>query len=191
MRKIFLFMMVSLDGFYEGKNGDISWHNADNEEFNQFAVQQTSEADMLLFGRKTYELMASYWPTEAAKRDDPTVAGLMNDLPKIVISRTLEKVEWENTRLVKENIAEEIAQLKGQPGKDIAILGSSELTVFLTRQGLVDEYRIMVNPVALGDGKSLFKGMENKLNLKFINSRIFRSGNVLLYYHPEYKIDQV
>jgi len=156
MRKIFLFMMVSLDGFYEGKNGDISWHNADNEEFNKFAVQQTSEADMLLFGRKTYELMVSYWPTEAAKRDDPIVAGLMNNLPKIVISHTLEKVEWENTRLVKENVAEVITKLKEQPGKDIAILGSSELTVFLTQQGLVDEYRIMVNPVALGNGKSLF-----------------------------------
>ena len=183
-------MMVSLDGFYEGQNGDISWHNADNEEFNQFAVQQTSEADILLFGRKTYELMVSYWPTEAAKRDDPIVAGLMNNLPKIVISHTLEKVEWENTRLVKENVVEIIAKLKEQPGKDIAILGSSELTVFLTQQGLVDEYRIMVNPVALGNGKSLFKGLENKLNLKFTDSKIFRNGNVLLYYHPEYEKDQ-
>jgi len=187
MRKIFLFMMVSLDGFYEGKNGDISWHNANNEEFNQFAVQQTSEADLLLFGRKTYELMMSYWPTAAAKQDDPIVAGLMNNLPKIVISHTLEKVEWENTRLVKENVVEIIAKLKEQPGKDIAILGSSELTVSLTQQGLVDEYRIMVNPVALGNGKSLFKGLENKLNLKFIDSRVFRNGNVLLYYYPEQK----
>ena len=183
-------MMVSLDSFHEGKNGDISWHNADNDEFNQFAVQQTSEADILLFGRKTYELMVSYWPTEAAKRDDPIVARLMNNLPKIVVSKTLDKVTWENTRLVRENVAEIIAKLKEQPGKDIAILGSSELTVFLTQQGLVDEYRIMVNPVALGNGKSLFKGLEDKLNLKFTDSRIFRNGNVLLYYHPDYKNDQ-
>jgi len=187
MRKIFLFMMVSLDGFYEGQDRDISWHNADNEEFNQFAVQQTSEADMLLFGRKTYELMENYWPTEAAKRDDPIVAGLMNNLSKIVVSKTLDSVGWENTRLIKENVAEEISTLKRQPGKDIAILGSSELTVALTNMKLVDEYRIMVNPVVLGDGKSLFKGLENKLNLKFLTSRAFHSGNVLLYYHPEYK----
>ncbi|MGD8404663.1 MAG: dihydrofolate reductase family protein [Anaerolineales bacterium] len=187
MRKIFLFMMVSLDGYYESPNGDISWHNAVNKEFNEFAGQQTSEADILLFGRKTYELMESYWPTEAAKRDDPIVAGLMNNLPKIVVSKTLNSVKWENTRLIKENVAEEISKLKGQPGKDIAILGSSELTVSLTNMRLVDEYRIMVNPVVLGDGKSLFTGLANNLDLKFITFRAFNSGNVLLYYHPDYK----
>ena len=186
MRKIFLFMMVSLDGFYEGQNQDISWHNVD-AEFNEFAVQQTSEADLLLFGRKTYELMESYWPTEAAKRDDPIVAGLMNSTPKIVISNTLKQVEWGNTRLVKENVFEEISKLKEQPGKDIAILGSSELTVSLTNLGLVDEFRIMVNPVALGYGKSLFQGLGNKLNLKFIKSKTFGSGNILLYYQFEYQ----
>ena len=131
--------------------------------------------------------MESYWPTEAAKRDDPIVAGLMNSLPKIVVSKTLASVEWENTRLIKENVAEEISKLKDQPGKDIAILGSSELTVSLTNAGLVDEYRIMVNPVALGNGKSLFQGLADNLNLKFITSRAFNSGNVLLYYRPDYK----
>jgi len=185
VRKIFLFMMVSLDGYYEGSDGDISWHNADNSEFNDFAVQQTSAADTLLFGRKTYELMVSYWPTEIAKKDDPIVAGLMNSLPKIVVSKTLDKVDWENTRLIKENVAEEIAKLKRQPGKDIAILGSSDLTVFLTKQGLVDEYRIMVNPVALGAGKSLFTGLQDKVSLKLIRTRAFDSGNVLLTYQPE------
>jgi len=178
-------MMVSLDGYYEGSDGDISWHNADNSEFNDFAVQQTSAADTLLFGRKTYELMVSYWPTEIAKKDDPIVAGLMNSLPKIVVSKTLDKVDWENTRLIKENVAEEIAKLKRQPGKDIAILGSSDLTVFLTKQGLVDEYRIMVNPVALGAGKSLFTGLQDKVSLKLIRTRAFDSGNVLLTYQPE------
>ena len=187
MRNIFLFMMVSLDGYYEGPNGDISWHNAANNEFNEFAVRQTSESDILLFGRKTYELMESYWPTEAAKRDDPIVAGLMNSLPKIVVSKTLTSVEWENTRLIKENVAEEISKLKEQPGKDIAILGSSELTMSLTNMELVDEYRIMINPVVLGSGKSLFRGFANRLNLKFIKSKTFNSGNILLYYRPDYK----
>jgi dihydrofolate reductase len=183
MRKIFLFMMVSLDGFFEGPDGDISWHNVD-EEFNEFAVQQISEVDTLLFGRKTYEGMASYWPTEVAKRNDPIVAGLMNSIPKIVVSKTLEAVDWENTRLVKENVTEEISKLKRQAGKDIAIFGSANLTVTLTEAGLVDEYRVMVNPVALGDGKSLFNGLNHKLNLKLLKTKPFKSGNVLLYYEP-------
>lgn len=183
MRKMFLFMMVSLDGYYEGPNGDIGWHNAD-DEFNEFAVQQTSEVDTLLFGRKTYELMAGYWPTEAAINDDPTVAGLMNSLPKIVISTTLDSVEWNNTRLVKENVGEEILQLKQQPGKEIAIFGSSDLAVSLAHLGLVDEYRVMVNPVILGEGKSLFKGAQNKFGLELTKTRTFKSGNVLLYYQP-------
>jgi dihydrofolate reductase len=186
MRKIFLFMMVSLDGFFEGPDGDISWHNVD-EEFNEFAVQQISEVDTLLFGRKTYQGMASYWPTEVAKRNDPIVAGLMNSIPKIVVSKTLEAVDWENTRLVKENVTEEISKLKRQAGKDIAIFGSANLTVTLTEAGLVDEYRVMVNPVALGDGKSLFNGLNHKLNLKLLKTKPFKSGNVLLYYEPAWK----
>ena len=182
MRKIFLFMLVTLDGYYEGPNGDISWHNVD-EEFNEFAVQQTSEVDTLLFGRKTYEVMASYWPTEAAISDDPAIAGLMNSLPKIVISTTLDAADWHNSRLVKENVAEEISKLKQGPGKEIAIFGSSDLAVSLAEMGLVDEYRIMVNPVILGEGKPLFKGAD-KLSLKLIKTRTFKSGNVLLYYQP-------
>jgi dihydrofolate reductase len=182
MRKIFLFMVVSLDGYYEGPNGDISWHTVD-DEFNEFAIQQTREVDTLLFGRKTYEGMASYWPTEAAIKDDPIVAGLMNSLPKIVISTTLDSAEWANTRLVKDNVAEEISKLKQGPGKEIAIFGSSDLAGSLAQMGLVDEYRIMVNPVILGEGKPLFKGAE-KLGLKLIKTRTFKSGNVLLYYQP-------
>jgi dihydrofolate reductase len=183
MRKVIFFMLTSLDGYFEGPDRDINWHKVD-EEFNEFAIQQTGEFGALLFGRVTYELMASYWPTEAAKRDDPIVAGLMNSLPKIVFSKTLQKVEWNNTRLVKDNFEEEISKLKGQPGKDIAIFGSSDLTVSLTQMGLVDEFRIMVNPVVLGDGKPLFKGIRNKLDMKLIKTRTFGNGNVLLYYAP-------
>ena len=183
MRKVIFFMLTSLDGYFEGPDRDISWHNVD-EEFNDFAIRQTGEFGALLFGRVTYELMASYWPTEAAKRDDPIVAGLMNGLPKIVFSKTLEKVDWENTRLVKDNFAQAISKLKQAAGKDIAIFGSSDLTVTLMEHGLVDEYRIMVNPVLLGNGKPLFKGIRNKINLKLIKTKAFKSGNVLLYYEP-------
>ena len=183
MRKVFLFMMVTLDGFFEGPNQEIDWHNVD-EEFNEFAIEQLNELDTLLFGRVTYEGMASYWPTPFAQEDDPIVAGKMNDVPKIVFSTTLDKAEWNNSRLVKEHIAEEISKLKQQQGRDLAIFGSSNLTASLLEMGLVDELRIMVNPIVLGKGTTLFKGIHDKVNLKLLKTRTFRSGNVLLYYQP-------
>ena len=186
VRKVFLFMMVTLDGFFEGPGHEIDWHNVD-EEFNEFAIDQLNEIDTLLFGRVTYEGMASYWPTPFAKENDPVVADKMNTIPKIVFSKTLDKVEWSNSRLVKENIAEEVSQLKQQQGRDLAIFGSANLMVSLLQMGLVDELRIMVNPVVLGNGKPLFKGIHDTLNLKLIKTRTFRSGNVLLYYQPDKK----
>lgn len=183
MRKIIFFNLISLDGYFEGPNRDINWHHVD-EEFNDFAIQQTSEFGALLFGRVTYELMASYWPTDAAKQDDPTVARLMNSLPKIVFSNTLHKIEWENTRLVKDNFVEEASKLKEQPGKDIAIFGSSDLAVTFIDLGLVDEFRIMVNPVVLGGGKPILQGIKSHLELKLLKVKEFKSGNVLLYYEP-------
>src|SRR5688572_13512557 len=104
MRKVFLFMMVTVDGFFEGPDQDIDWHNVD-EEFNEFAINQLDEVGVLLFGRVTYQLMASYWPTQSAKQNDPVIAERMNSVPKIVFSKTLETVDWDNTRLIKENIA--------------------------------------------------------------------------------------
>lgn len=178
--------MITLDGFFEGPNQDISWHNVD-EEFNQFAIEQTSSLGTILFGRKTYEVMASYWPTESAIKDDPAVAGLMNSVPKIVFSRTLQKAEWNNSRLIKDNIAEEILKLKKQPGKEMAVFGSADLLSTLIELDLIDEHRIMVNPVVLGSGTPLFKDVKNRLNLKLIQSRTFASGNVLLYYQSDRK----
>ena len=178
MRKVFLFMMVTLDGFFEGPNQEIDWHNVD-EEFNEFAIQQLNDVDTLLFGRVTYQLMASYWPTQSAIENDPIVADKMNTVPKIVFSKTLDKAEWINSRLVKENIAEEIAKLKQQQGRDLAIFGSSTLASSLLQMGLLDELRIMVNPVVLGNGNPLFKGMHDKLNLKLLKTKTFRSGNIL------------
>jgi len=128
--------------------------------------------------------MASYWPTPTAIENDPIVSEKMNTLPKIVFSKTLSSVDWQNTRLVKENFVEEITKLKQQPGKDLIIFGSSDLAVTFIQHGLIDEYRIMVNPVVLGGGKPLFKGIQDKLQLKLLKTKTFRSGNVLLYYQP-------
>ena len=186
MRKLYSFNMVTLDGFFEGPNRDISWHNVD-AEFNEFAIEQTNSGDALLFGRVTYQIMASYWPTPDAIKDDPIVADHMNRTPKIVVSRTLEKAEWNNTRLIKDQVAEEIAKLKQQPGKDIAVFGSAILLSTLMQFDLVDEHRIMLNPVILGQGTPLFKNSKDKQNLKLVNTRIFGNGNVLLCYQPDRK----
>ena len=176
--------MVTLDGFFEGPNREIDWHIVD-EEFNEYANELLSTVDTLLFGRVTYQLMADYWPSPSATTDDPIIADKMNNLPKIVFSKTLEKVEWKNTRLVKNNIAEEISQLKQQPGKNLAIFGSSDLALTFIKMGLIDEYRIIVNPIVLGNGKPLFKGLHERLNLKLLKTKTFGSGNVIPYYRSK------
>ncbi len=175
-------MMVSLDGYYEGPNHEIDWHNADNKEFNDFAIKNVGESDLLLFGRKTYELMATYWPSADALKNDPIVAAQMNNTEKIVFSRTLIKTDWENTRLVKNNAADELRKLKNQEGKAIAILGSSDLALTFISEGLIDEFQIMVNPVVLGAGKPLFDGLKERIQLALVKTKVFNSGNVLLFY---------
>ena len=178
-------MMVSLDGYFEGENHDLSWHNVDSE-FVDFAVEQTGSSDTLLFGRRTYELMADFWPTENARTMDPKTAEIMNDTSKIVFSKTLKSVKesehWKNIKLVSQNPAEEIKKLKEQKGLDIAILGSNNLMVSILNQNVIDEFRIMINPIAIGSGTPLFHGIKNKLNLKLIKTREFKNGNVLLVY---------
>jgi dihydrofolate reductase len=186
MGKIIMFNMVTLDGFFAGLGGEIDWHHVD-DEFNEFAIAQLNAAGGLLFGRATYQLMASYWPTDMAKQDDPVVADKMNTLPKIVFSRTLDRADWNNTRLVKGSATEEIASLRQQPGQDWFLFGSADLASALTHFGLIDEYRVIVNPVVLGGGQPLFKDVEDRLNLKLVSARTFRNGNVLLTYQPNRK----
>jgi dihydrofolate reductase len=128
--------------------------------------------------------MAGYRTTPAAMKNDPIVAGLMNSLPKIVLSRTLKGAAWSNTTLIKENAAEEMMKLKAQKGKDIGILGSANLAASLMRQNLIDEYRIMVNPIVLGEGNPLFGKVDERIRLRLLRTRDFKSGNVLLCYMP-------
>jgi dihydrofolate reductase len=172
---------MTVDGYFEGPNNDISWHNVD-AEFNEYAAEMLNSVDTLLFGRVTYELMASYWPTADAIRNDPIVAGKMNALPKIVFSRTLNEVEWNNTRLLKDVVPQEIKSMKQAFGKDMMILGSGTIMSEFARRGLIDGYGIMVNPLVLGSGKPLFDGFKDRLDLKLMKTRSFGNGNVLLYY---------
>ncbi len=183
MRKIIIHNMTTLDGFFEGPKREIDWHMVD-AEFNVYSIDLLKSVDTLLFGRVTYELMASYWPTEAGLRDDPIVAGYMNSLAKVVVSRTLDKVEWNNSRLIKDHAVEEITKLKQQPGKDIAIFGSSDLAVSLIPSGLIDDIRLFVNPLFLGAGKPLFQGLKERLNLKLVKTMTLKSGVVALFYEP-------
>jgi dihydrofolate reductase len=179
VRRIFAFIMTTLDGNYEGPNREFDFWVAD-EEFDRFSAEQLDEVDTLVFGRVTYEGMAAYWPMRAAAQDNPEVAARMNGLGKIVVSRTLDSADWSGTRIVRD--AAELGELKRQPGKDVAILGSCALTESLLRIGLVDELRIMVNPVVIGDGKSLFRTARERIGLRLVKTRRFDSGNVLLHY---------
>jgi dihydrofolate reductase len=181
MRKIFSFNMMTLDGFFAGPAGEIDWHNVD-KEFNDFAVEQLMEIGTLVFGRVTYELMAAYWPKPPAVKDDPIVAERMNNLPKVVFSRTLDNVEWNNARLVKGDAPGELSRLKEGTGKDVAIFGSANLAAGLLKAGMIAELRVMVNPVILGTGMPLFPDNDVRRRLTLLSSRTFRSGNVLLCY---------
>jgi dihydrofolate reductase len=183
MRKLLSFMVVTLDGYYEGPDGEFDWPNVD-DEFNEFAISQINDIDTLLFGRATYEGMASYWPTPAAEEDDPAIADVMNSIPKVVFSSTLDRADWQNTRLVKGDVAETISELKQQPGKDLALFGSPTLTAALIEQGLVDELRVMVHPILLGAGKSLFAALLRRVPVELQRTTVFHSGNVLLVYRP-------
>src|SRR5256886_12935285 len=154
-------MVVTLDGYYEGPDGEFDWPNVD-DEFNEFAISQLDNIDTLVFGRATYEGMASYWPTPAALEDDPAVAGRMNAIPKVVFSSTLDSADWQNATLVRGNAAEAIAKLKQQPGRHLAIFGSPTLTASLIEQGLVDELRVMVHPILLGAGKPRLAALHHR-----------------------------
>ena len=182
MRKMFSFMMASADGYHAGLGEALDWHNVD-QEFSQFALAQLREAGTLVFGRVTYEGMAAFWPTPAGQKSDPEVAQAMNTTPKIVISRTLAQAAWAGTQVISTHPEEELAKLKQQAGKDIVIPGSSTLTASLLQTSLLDELRIMVNPVILGQGRSLFAGA-GRANLKLLTTKQFTSGNVLLCYQP-------
>jgi dihydrofolate reductase len=183
MRKLLSFMVVTLDGYYEGPEGEFDWPNVD-DEFNEFAISQLNDIDTLVFGRATYEGMASYWPTPAALEDDPAITDRMNGIPKVVLSSTLGSADWENSTLVKGNAAEAIGELKQRPGKDLAMFGSPTLTASLIEQGLVDELRVMVQPILLGAGKSLFAALHQRVPVTLERTTVFRSGNVLLHYRP-------
>jgi dihydrofolate reductase len=190
MRKLYMFVSLSLDGYFEGPNHDISWHNVDSET-NKFAIEMLRSTDLFLWGRRIYQLMEGYWPKAAedpsTSSDDREIARLMNNTEKIVFSKTLDRVEetknWKVTKLVREFDSKEIRRLKAQPGKEINVGGPGLATSFM-KDGLIDELRFMINPVAIGEGTPLFRGLERRVKLELLEARKFSSGNMLLCYRP-------
>ena len=184
MRKLVVFNNVTLDGYFSDVNGDMSWAHKQDPEWSAFVAENASGGGTLVFGRITYELMTAYWPTPAALKNDPVVAERMNNLPKVVFSRTLDKASWNNTKLVKSDPAAEIRKMKREPGEDMALFGSGTIVSRLAQEGLIDEYQIVVNPIVLGKGRTMFDGIKKPLNLKRTKSRTFGNGNVFVCYEP-------
>jgi dihydrofolate reductase len=186
MRKLFAFNHVSLDGYFVDQNGDMSWAKADHQdaEWDAFVAGNASGGGVLVFGRITYEMMASFWPAPFAIENMPAIAEGMNSMEKVVFSRTLKQASWNNTKLVKGDLAAEIRKMKKESGKDMVILGSGSIVAQVAQEGLIDQYQIVVNPIVLGKGRTMFDGVKAKLRLKLTKSRTFGNGNVFLCYEP-------
>ena len=176
--------VVTLDGFFEGpKSWELDWHDSVwGDELEKYSIEQSKSTGMLLFGRVTYEGMASYWSSEKGE-----IADFMNTIPKIVFSKTMKKAEWNNTTLVKGNALEEVAKLKRQPGKNIFVFGSANLSSTLLEHDLFDEIDLALAPVILGRGNPLFKASPDRLKMKLLEARPLKSGGVILRYEPERK----
>ncbi len=186
MPRLIVFNHVSVDGYFVDAKGDMSFARKDSTdaEWSAFVAENAAGGGVLLFGRVTYDLMRSYWPTPQALANDPVVAERMNGRPKVVFSRTLDTATWANTRLVKGDPAAEVRRMKNEPGPGMAILGSGTIVSQLAAEGLIDEFQIVVNPVVLGGGRTLFEGVRERLALRLTRTRTFGNGNVMLCYQP-------
>ncbi len=184
MQKLAVFNSVSLDGYFTGRDGDLGWAHAggDDPEFRAFVGKNASGEGTLLFGRITYEMMVAYWPTPAAAKNDPEVAEGMNRSPKIVFSRSLEHASWSNASVRKGDLAREVRDLKEGSGPGLVILGSGSVVAQLAGTGLIDEYQVLVCPVVLGEGRTMFEGVAKRLSLRLAQSRAFSNGKVFLRY---------
>jgi dihydrofolate reductase len=184
MPKLVVYNAMSIDGYFTDANGDMSWAHKRDPEWQAFVSENASGGGQLLFGRVTYDLMASFWPTPLAAQSNPIVVERMSNLRKFVFSTTLAKASWNNTTLLKGDLSAEVRKLKQAPGPDIVIMGSGSIVAQLADAGLIDEYQIVLNPLVVGNGRTLFEGVKRKLPLKLARSRPFGNGNIVLFYEP-------
>jgi dihydrofolate reductase len=180
MRKVVASLFLSLDGVMEAPE---KWHLPYfNEEMGAVIGEAISTTDAFLLGRRTYEEWAGYWPSQSV--DENPMAAAINGLPKYVASKTLDEVTWENTKLLGDDVAAAVSDLKHQPGKDISISGSATLVRSLLNEGLIDELRLMVHPVVLGSGGRLFENGTGEAALELVESKAFSTGVIDLTYRP-------
>jgi len=182
MRKLLIFNQTSLDGFIADAHSDMSWAHKQDREWNDWVSNNASGGGELVFGRVTYQQMASFWPSPMALESMPVVAERMNNLPKVVFSRTLTEVQWNNTRLIQSDIAAAVRKLKSEPGQDMVLMGSASIVGQLAKEDLIDAYQLVINPIILGVGKSMFAGLNKHLHLKLTNTRTFKNGNLVVSY---------
>ena len=181
MRTLFLQINVTLDGYVEDANRDIDWHFSDSE-FDEFILDTLRNIDGMVFGRVAFERLAPYWPTAGETAQTETqreIARLMNELPKYVLSRTTQHSEWNNSHFVS---VDDVVTLKSQPGKDLALFAGANVATGLVKQGLVDELRLIVNPLLQGGGTPLFTGTYARQELALNEVRRFASGALVLTY---------
>jgi dihydrofolate reductase len=185
MRKLVLFLHLSLDGFSATEEGGLEWIPYD-ESFEKYAEKIVSTVGSPVYGRVTYELMKSYWPTVAkdpsASKHDREHAAWLDNVEKIVVSTTLPEQDWHNTKVIRENVVEEIAKLKQGTGKDLVIFGSMTLATSLMEDDLIDEFQFTISPVMLGKGKTFIRNIEEKIPLKLLTSETLENGVVGLHY---------
>ena len=182
MRKLNVFENISLDGRFTDASSDMSWAHKHDEEWTAFSNSNAGGEAELLFGRVTYDMMAGFWPTPQAAQMLPEVAAGMNRMRKFVFSRTLTKVAWQGTTLVTGDLVTEAKRLKDQSGPDLLILGSGSIVSQLTEARLIDQYQIVLNPIVIGGGRTLFETVKDKVLLELSSSRQFKNGNVVLTY---------
>jgi dihydrofolate reductase len=185
MGTVSVFNQISLDGYFTDAKGDMSWahEGSDDPEWKEFVSGNASVGEgTLLFGRVTYQMMASFWPTPEAAKQMPAVAEGMNRLSKVVFSKTLDKVTWQNTTLVKTDPVEAVKKMKQESSTDMVIMGSGTIISQLAAAGLIDSYQFVISPLALGKGRTMFDGVPNRLNMKHTSTRTFKNGKVVLQY---------
>ena len=183
MRRIIASEGISLDGYFSDPDGGIAWQSLD-DDFNAYSIELLEEVDTLILGRTTYEELAAFWPTALGPQYDSAIARRMNAHAKVVVSRGAVDLSWENSRQITGDLVAAIRELKAEPGKDIALLGSGTILAQLADAGMIDEYRLQLNPVILADGKPLFAGVQNRCDLTLAETRQFGGGGVLLRYRP-------
>jgi len=184
MRRLNAFMQVSLDGRFADAAGDMRFahHPADDVQWRQFMAENAAAGGVLMFGRVTYDLMSSWWPTPAAAKAMPEIARQMNALPKLVASRTLSSALWSNTTVIKRDLIGTVRRMKAEPGADITILGSGSIVTQLASAQLLDMIEVAVNPIALGAGKNFLAGLPLPVPLRLTRTRVFDNGSVVLCY---------